>query len=587
MMLDRLIIRNFKQFEEVDIELGQAVVFVGPNNAGKTSALQALALWELGVRRWTEKRGGKAAAPKKRSGVTMNRRDLVALPVPETNLLWRNLHVRRVNRKEGKQKTENIRLEIIVEGVFEGRKWITGLEFDYANAESMYCRPLGWASGGAVDLDPIGQAAQSVRIAYLPPMSGLIANELRIDSGAIQVRLGEGRTADVLRNLCHSLAEGPEGSERWRLLKQKVRDHFGITLQRPEYISERGELTMEYIDPRSVKLDISAAGRGLQQTLLLLAFLLANPGCVLLLDEPDAHLEILRQRQIYGTLTDVARLSGSQIIAASHSEVILNEAAERDVVVAFVGKPHRIDDRGSQVAKSLKDIGFDQYYLAEEAGWVLYLEGATDLAILRALARTLNHPAAAELERPFTHYILNQPGKAHHHLQGLREAKPDLLGLAVMDNLGRDPQGSQQLPVIQWKKREIENYLCFPSVLEEYASRLSAERSYGPLFESVEVARFRSVMRRCVEERVPPVALRNPADRWWQTVKASDEFLDPVLESFFEELDLPNLMRKSDYHWLADLVPKELIDPEVSLVLDKIVEVASSASPAGRESSPR
>jgi len=579
-MLDRLIIRNFKQFEDVDIELGQAVVFVGPNNAGKTSALQALALWELGIRRWTEKRSAKAA-PKVRSGVTMNRRDLVALPVPETKLLWRDLHVRRGSRKDDKQKTENIRLQIIVEGVFQGKRWTSGLEFDYANAESIYCRPLGWAADGEPGFNPISQAAQAVRMAYLPPMSGLIANELRMDSGAIQVRLGEGRTAEVLRNLCHSLAEGPEGSERWLLLEQKVRDLFGITLQRPEYIAERGELSMGYADPRSVKLDISAAGRGLQQTLLLLAFLLANPGCVLLLDEPDAHLEILRQRQIYGTLTDVARLSGSQIIAASHSEVILNEAADRDVVVAFVGRPHRIDDRGSQVAKSLKSIGFDQYYLAEAAGWVLYLEGATDLAILRALAKTLNHPAAEHLERPFTHYILNQPGRAHDHLHGLREAKPDLLGLAVLDNLGRELQGSHQLPVVQWQKREIENYLCFPSVLEEYAARLAAERSYGPLFESVEAARFREVMRRCVEERVPPVALRNPADRWWQTVKASDDFLDPVFESFFAALDLPNLMRNSDYHRLADLVPEELIDPEVSLVLDQVVAVASSARPAG------
>ena len=579
-MLDRLIIRNFKQFEQVDIDLGQAVVFVGPNNAGKTSALQALALWELGVRRWTEKRSGKTP-PKKRSGVTMNRRDLVALPVPETNLLWRDLHVRGVSRQDGKTKTENIRVEIEVQGVFEGKRWSNGLEFDYANAESIYCRPLGWASGGAADADPIGKPAQSVRIAYLPPMSGLIANELRMDPGAIQVRLGEGRTAEVLRNLCHSLAEGPEGDSRWLMLEERIRNLFGVKLHRPEYIAERGELTMEYTDPRSVKLDLSAAGRGLQQTLLLLAFLLANPGCVLLLDEPDAHLEILRQRQIYGTLTDVAKLSGSQIIAASHSEVILNEAADRDVVVAFVGKPHRIDDRGSQVRKSLNLIGFDQYYLAEETGWVLYLEGATDLAILKALAVTLNHPASGHLERPFTHYILNQPGKAHEHLHGLREAKPDLVGLVVMDNFGREAQGSTQLPIIQWKKREIENYLCFPSVLEDYAARLAAERSVGPLFESVEVARFREVMHRCVEERVPPVALRNPADRWWDTVKASDDFLDLVFESFFEELGLPNLMRKSDYHRLADLVPAEAIDPEVTVVLDKIVEVALSANPAG------
>ena len=137
--------------------------------------------------------------------------------------------------------------------------------------------------------------------------------------------------------------------------------------------------------------------------------------------------------------------------------------------------------------------------------------------------------------------------------------------------------------MVQWQKREIENYLCFPSVLEEYAARLAAERSYGPLFESVEAIRFREVMRRCVEERVPPVALRNSADRWWQTVQTSDDFLDPVFESFFAALELPNLMRKSDYHRLADLVPQQLIDPEVSLGLDQVVAVASSARPAGGE----
>ena len=75
--MTRLQLRNFKQFEEVDIELGGAVVFIGPNDSGKTTALQALASWELGVRRWTEKRRGKTP-PKKRSGVTINRRDLHA-----------------------------------------------------------------------------------------------------------------------------------------------------------------------------------------------------------------------------------------------------------------------------------------------------------------------------------------------------------------------------------------------------------------------------------------------------------------------------------------------------------------------------
>ena len=37
-MLTRLIIRNFKRFGTVEIELGSPVVFIGPNNSGKTSA---------------------------------------------------------------------------------------------------------------------------------------------------------------------------------------------------------------------------------------------------------------------------------------------------------------------------------------------------------------------------------------------------------------------------------------------------------------------------------------------------------------------------------------------------------------------
>ena len=51
-------VKNFKRLEDVEIELGKTVVFVGPNNSGKTTALQALALWEIGLRKWVEKRSG-------------------------------------------------------------------------------------------------------------------------------------------------------------------------------------------------------------------------------------------------------------------------------------------------------------------------------------------------------------------------------------------------------------------------------------------------------------------------------------------------------------------------------------------------
>lgn len=109
---------------------------------------------------------------------------------------------------------------------------------------------------------------------------------------------------------------------------------------------------------------------------------------------PDAHLEILRQRDIDNLLTTLAEASDSQVISASHSEVVLQEAAERDVVVAFLGQPHRMDTRSKhQVKKALESIRMADYFVAQQTGWMLYLEGSTDLAILRCLAERLNHPA--------------------------------------------------------------------------------------------------------------------------------------------------------------------------------------------------
>lgn len=212
----------------------------------------------------------------------------------------------------------------------------------------------------------------------------MAATEDRLQDGAVNVRIGEGRTAEVLRNLCFVIHSATDQTS-WTALVSQIKNLFGVTLNPPQFIKERGQITMSYSEEET-ELDLVSSGRALQQTLLLLAHLYTHPKSVLLLDEPDAHLEILRQRQIYQLLTKTAEAQGCQVIAASHSEVLLNEAAERDIVVAFVGKPHRIDDRGSQVLKSLRAIGFDQYYQAEQVGWVLYLEGSTDLAVLQAFA---------------------------------------------------------------------------------------------------------------------------------------------------------------------------------------------------------
>ncbi len=569
-MLTHITIRNFKGFEEASFELGDRVVLIGPNNSGKTSALQALALWDIGLKRWIEKRGTGPLPKKKRQGVTINRRDLIAVSVPAANLLWRNLHVRESVKGKG---TQNIRIDIIVKGVSNGGAWECGLEFDYANEESFYCRPLRLSEEKDPERMPVPEQARGVRVAYLPPMSGLTAVETRLDAGAINVRLGEGRTAEVLRNLCYRILEGENGEQQWVDLTDRIKKFFGVELDEPRYLTERGEIMLSYRD-RGVQLDISSSGRGLQQTILLLAHMMANPGSVLLMDEPDAHLEILRQRQIYQLLTDTARQYGNQLLAASHSEVILNEAADRDMVIAFVGKPHRIDDRGSQLLKSLKEIGYEQYYQAEETGWVLYLEGSTDLAILRAFAEVLEHPASEALERPFVHYVANQPMKALDHFHGLREAKPDLSGIAIYDRLAKSLPGNSNLEQRMWQQCEIENYLCGREVILSWTRATAEGESEGPLFAQ----RWGKLMKGTIAEFETAFETLGKPSPWGAEIKATDDFLDPLFDKFFEKLGLPNLMRKTDYHELARFVQAETLDLEVKEVLDAIQHVAEAAS---------
>ena len=573
-MLTNLIVRRFKRFEEVEVELGNPVVFIGPNNSVKTSAMQALALWDIGVKRWNEKRAGKST-PEKRPGVTINRRELFAIPHPSAKHLWNALHVRDSKRVDGKQQTKNVRIEVIVEGVDQDKAWLCGLEFDYANEESFYCRPLRLDEGKPPRTMPVPREAAAVRVAFLPPMSGLAAAETRLDEGALNVRVGEGRTAEVLRNLCFRVVE--QYPDRWDSLVERIDSLFGVQLDKPRYVEQRGEITMGYRE-RGAALDLSSSGRGLQQTLLILAYMYANPGAVILLDEPDAHLEILRQRETYELITKVARESGNQIIAASHSEVLLNEAAGKDLAIAFVGNPHRIGDRGSQVRKALTTIGFDQYYQAEQTGWVLYLEGPTDLAILRAFARRLDKNNAAQaLERPFVRYVGNQPKDAASHFHGLREAHPNLRGVALFDRPEGGEPANPSFPHLFWSRREIENYLCTQATLEAYAHAAAEEAEPSPLFAPSEVENRLKAMREAIQEVSQALKMLGKGSPWEDGTKVSDEFLPPLFQSYFRKLGVPNLMDKKSFYELADCVPQSEIDPEIGEKLDAIAEVAASA----------
>ena len=174
---------------------------------------------------------------------------------------------------------QNINIDVLVEGNTAGTDWRCGLEFGCTNNESIVCRPLRLADTKDSARTPIPDEAYEIRVAFLPPMSGLASNETRLDTGGINLRLGEGRTAEVLRNLRYQVLTDEAGPRRWPQLVSRIHDLFQVELDEPVYVAERGEIQMTYRDTDGTRLDLSSSGRGLQQTLLLLAYLpTSRPG---------------------------------------------------------------------------------------------------------------------------------------------------------------------------------------------------------------------------------------------------------------------------------------------------------------------
>ena len=369
-LLHYLEIENFKRFgEKQRIELDHPAVLIGPNNCGKTSAIQALALWSQAVKTWYDVR--KDSTAKELTATALNRLNIVAVPVQRTRFFWHNTNVRA--------GTKDIALVITVGIEFQGEVIALPMRFRNQGDELVYCSP---DDSVVSNLEFLKYAAH-ISVELLYPMSGLETEEPILQPGRIDVLLGQGQTAQVLRNLCLMVAK--DTPDDWAAIVKLMKRVFNVTLETPQETT-RGAIEMRYKQPGVREaLDVSSSGRGFQQMLLIFAYLYSHKRSVLLVDEPDAHLEILRQKQVYVLLRDIAAQNHSQVVMVSHSEVILEEALDNNLTLLMDGKADDLA-RKTDIRNSLKHFGAEHYIKARERRYVLYVEGGTDVDMLRALA---------------------------------------------------------------------------------------------------------------------------------------------------------------------------------------------------------
>lgn len=584
-ILEYLEIENLKCFgEKQRVELDHPAVLIGPNNCGKTTAIQAIALWSQAVKEWYSNKG--KSPPKQRTSTSLNRLNIVSVPVQKIRYFWHNSSVRSGN--------QDIPLVITVGMMYENKVEPVTMRFRSYGDDLIYCTP-----DEATLLRPeLIEAAALLNVELLYPMSGLETEEPILQPGRIDVLLGQGQTAQVLRNLCLLVCE--HAASDWKNIVGLMERLFKVELGDPQETS-RGSIDLAYRQAGvSQWLDISLAGRGQQQMLLILAYLYYHRRSVLLIDEPDAHLEILRQQQVYVLLRDIAAENSSQVILVTHSEVILEEALDRNLTL-LIGARVDAAPKTFDVRNALKHFGAEHYLRAKQCGYVLYLEGSTDLAILRTLARHLGHPAAALLDEHTNAYYVqsNTPSpqleteiarveggyrlKPEVHFFAIRSVIPQLVGLAILDNDGRNPADSAKggLQTSYWRRYECENYFVTPDVLRDYTVEQYTE---APLYQEVTAETLDELI---LEQTFQGHAkdfetwkgLNSDAARLLWESATKDIKLSNFAEEFFrrisKRLGQVMLLRKSDLYQLVKYSNAELISEEVTEKLDVLYNLLS------------
>ena len=276
LLLHYLEVQNFKRFgDRQRIDLDHPSVLIGPNNCGKTSAIQALALWSQAVRTWFDNRKGSKA--RERTATALNRLSIVAVPVRRTRFFWHDARVRSGNR--------DVPLIITVGVGFDGRIEPVSMQFRNQGDELIYCRP----DEATMENIQLVEHAAAINVELLYPMSGLETEEPVLQPGRIDVLLGQGQTAQVLRNLCLMVAVNHP--DDWKKISKLMYRLFRVELLEPRETA-RGAIELLYRqDGLKEALDLSSSGRGFQQMLLIFAYLYSHKGSVLLVDEPGAGLD--------------------------------------------------------------------------------------------------------------------------------------------------------------------------------------------------------------------------------------------------------------------------------------------------------
>jgi predicted ATPase len=453
-VITRVSFHRFKQFADQSFELRPGISLLGGgNNSGKSSILHGLAVWEFCRTAIEMERGATAFLPGQAGqGRGLGDDEFSPINVPSLKHLWTNLKSQKDTEPDG--YTLRIRCEWTRDDVPRY------LEFGLALSNDRLFVKTTDSDLDAADVIP--------RFAYLPPFAGIAAREMRMTGAIRRRRVGEGLAGAVLRNILLDMETANlverrrlrgdrskitdsdlrilRATDPWELLQQNLRSTFAAELSiapfQQEYHSYiQIQVVKGKVEGYKVKRhqgynnrDLMVEGSGFLQWLSVFALATAPDVNVLLLDEPDAHLHSSLQEQLLDSLLGVVAESRKQILIATHSTELLRNAEPTEILhIRGGGKGGKYLQEESQKVGLLAGLGSDyapRIDQAKRTKRILFVEGRTDIAIVKELARILG----SEWPKSWTEWRTTNTQKQRRQLYlALKEEIPDLVVLSLRD----------------------------------------------------------------------------------------------------------------------------------------------------------
>ena len=322
-------------------------------------------------------------------------------------------------------------------------------------------------------------------IQTIPVLGPIEQYELIVTDDTVKRAAGTPRASRHFRNYWN---KNPQGFDKFRSL---VEDTWpGMSVNKPEQVSNMEDRLSMFVSEDRIDRELYWAGLGFQIWCQLLTHISrCSDSDMLIVDEPEVYLHPEVQRQLLGILREIH----PDILLATHSVEILSEADPSEVLL--VDKSRRSARRLRDiegVQQALDNIGSIQNMTLTELARnrrLVFVEGIHDYKIIRRFAKILGF---TELAAGSGITALESGGfESWTRIQalawGLRNTLKSTLSIvAIYDRDYRCDEESIELKgrleneitfAHFHQRKEIENYLLCPEVLERAAKKAIYERA--------------------------------------------------------------------------------------------------------------